>query len=866
MIDIIQDEFTPKPVDLPTYDFSIPDYSVPTVKEQGETDFFESLANSSFEGLDKNGITLDERKRYNDPFLSYVPGEDNEDIYAKIKPFTWGDSFKKAGATLGVNLLSNFRNALGAVASLNKGADAIWDNEYANHMVEATKALEEMYPQYKTKDERDNPFAIRNLDSTLKSILPATGTVASGIIDMVVGQVALQSLGAVTGGATNALGAAKFLKDTNKIANSFKGIYSAFKASTVGRGLAANKQFYDNYKGLVVGGLFYANGEAALQGAMNSQDFYDKQIESYYKTYGKMPTGKALEDLEKKVQGVGRSTFLANLALIGGSNIIQFPNLIQGTVKESLLDNSMVKLVNGELTKRSFLERTRKNAPGVIGDSFSEGFEEFGQGVIDKTFQDYYGTDQNFVKSINKSLLQSFNQEGLLEFAGGALIGGGVQIIGNNFKAATGYTSDAINQFNSSTREYLDSAQRLNTAGEDLDSNLFKVAELARVAKATNTQLARIEHLKDLRDMDNEAFKEYTKLDLSPEEQKVYTNKTLNEFNKALSLYDAVHEFYDFNPLTKDKSILQRVSDIGNKYFKDEKGIEVELWNDFRNLQFNKHFKIEMYNDRVNQIASKLQDSSILEGNLENVINNWKVKTSSLDKIKTESDLTKALPKLPELTGDVKKDFISILKYEGLSRSEINRIKDYKSILQDLQEDISKVNSEAGLKQELHKILTFKENNFNEEVESTPVELKEEVPPTPEEDHTVEGTEVAKESTDIFEPFIKSGRIKSEPKEKNTVYTIVPNAGDQNYRFEASTIDGNKAQSDKVSITKDGKIVLNSKLWDNVQVVVDTRTPTTQQSTTEDKYTKYKAKYDLNDTQMNNLRKLEIQKLIEIEC
>ena len=711
----IQDEFTVGEFHLPEYDFEIPDYSLPeTTNADAPLDLFDQIARAPVSLDNTNAVSLENRSRYNDPFLSYQPGQDTEDLYAKIDPFTWGDSFEKAGATFGNHFLSNYKNLISGLKS-----GSAWDNEYSQDLVQTTKKLEEMYPQYRTADERDNPLAIRNWDSTLKSIFPAVGTVGAGVVDMVVGNALLSAAAPITSGLSGVVAGTKILKDANKISKAFKGIYDTFKTATVTRksfelGKAAS-DFYKTNRGLVIGGLFYANGEAALQGAMNSQDFYNKEVEKYRNTYGEAPSEKVLAEIEQKAQSVGRGTFLANLALIGGSNIIQFPNLIRGTVKESLLNDTSVKLVNNKLVKRNFLERAKQSAPGILADSFSEGFEEFGQGVIDKTFQEYFGNNKGRLESINASITESLNQEGLLDFLGGALIGGGVQAVGNVGKGLFGnsYRNDAISQFNNSTREYLKSANTLdNIKSENLeDDNLSIIAELARVSKATNTHLARTQYLEDLRDMSNDAFRDHTQLDLNEAEQKSYINKTLSEFKRGLQIYDSVHKHFDINPLVRDKKLLSRIKDIGSKYFWDEKSLELDIWNKFRNIQYVKLFKAELYQDKIDTIANQLGTN--LDGNIENVVKAWKDQKILIDAVETNDTLSKLLPKLPELSGDFKKDFIEILKYEGAVPHQIQKILQYKSILQALSEDV--ITNKKELAEELNKILDWTENTLNEQ-------------------------------------------------------------------------------------------------------------------------------------------------------
>lgn len=779
---IIQDEYTPSLDGVISYDLKIPDYnlnSLATAQADPNTGLFSQLET----GFRPDFVTPNESSRYADPYLSYDPLIDNEDLYARIHPFTWGDSMAKGWKTFTNHVGSSFFTAASAIKGLATGEiDSISDNEYTQDLAEMTRKLEEEYPQYRTTDQSENPLAFRNWNSTLKSIFPAVGTVAGGITDMLIGHGIMTLATPITAGASGTIGnATQILRDSKILNNTFKTLYNTFKGTTIARGVGT----FNNHRQAILSGLFYANGEAALQGALNGQDFYEKQLREYYKENG-TPDLKTIQELQNTAEQVAKFTYGANLALIAGSNIVQFPTLLGGRMNERILKNLPYKLENNLLVKQSTLKPILAE---FAKDAFAEGFEEYGQSIIDNTTQEYFsGRHPQVLSSILKGIQSNLNQEGFIDFLGGALIGGPVSLVGQGYQSLrrNSVGTEAITGFNTSTDNLLKSfamQDRLNkdveeaiTSGEPYrvgDKISSAIFDIANTASKTHTSEVRKEFLNDLLNMDNEVFRNYTKLDLDEAQQAFFINNLIKEFNLAEGSLGLMNQRYRINPYI-DKgfysSLTRKLKALSP--FKTKKELDAEIWEDFRTIQALKLFKSSLYKEHVDRLEREL-DTSLVNPNLKQAIKEWKespVDSPVLDDVpkgfetfKTKLDRRK---KFVESIEDLspEEQFTKIVEYEGVNEADLIDLLKSKSILEYLIKDIKNSSTEKGEQKLLKEILQYKlfqvatvpEPIINEEAEpeereTLPEEIEEE---TEEREKIQEETREETETQETQDPAV----------------------------------------------------------------------------------------------------------------
>jgi predicted NAD-dependent protein-ADP-ribosyltransferase YbiA (DUF1768 family) len=404
-------------------------------------------ANKSIEGLDgsqlskiaklpgqgggANLIPLSEvvaNKRYN----TYVRGMDLENIYG-MQQSTWsqlGNSVvKMAGLGVGTfvqgfatipNTISALKN--GKFADLSGGPDS-----YEAAIDDWTKNLEDYFPNYYTRKEKESPFLAMvpfmpgsaNFwgDKIIKNLGFTAGAIGSALVQ-----------DAIVGAVTEGVGAAPLLASQlgkaslwlNKLyAGSTKVDRVLDLASAVGK---TEKQIL-NIKRLgeiaagtkVTNGFRYATGiygSSRTEAAIEARDSYRQVKDELIKEYksqnpGKEPFGADLAEIESYATDAMNTRFGINMALLTASNTIQFGNLfksftsaqkgLSGELTRHLEDAGKIGLQKGSLDV--FEKKTAETIGGRVWDSvrpkianiLAEGvYEEGGQYAAEKGTYDYF--------------------------------------------------------------------------------------------------------------------------------------------------------------------------------------------------------------------------------------------------------------------------------------------------------------------------------------------------------------------------------------------------------------------------------------------------------------------------------------------
>jgi hypothetical protein len=404
-------------------------------------------ANKSIEGLDgsqlskiaklpgqgggANLIPLSEvvaNKRYN----TYVRGMDLENIYG-MQQSAWsqlGNSVvKMAGLGVGTfvqgfatipNTISALKN--GKFADLSGGPDS-----YEAAIDDWTKNLEDYFPNYYTRKEKESPFLAMvpfmpgsaNFwgDKIIKNLGFTAGAIGSALVQ-----------DAIVGAVTEGVGAAPLLASQlgkaslwlNKLyAGSTKVDRVLDLASAVGK---TEKQIL-NIKRLgeiaagtkVTNGFRYATGiygSSRTEAAIEARDSYRQVKDELIKEYksqnpGKEPFGADLAEIESYATDAMNTRFGINMALLTASNTIQFGNLfksftsaqkgLSGELTRHLEDAGKIGLQKGSLDV--FEKKTAETIGGRVWDSvrpkianiLAEGvYEEGGQYAAEKGTYDYF--------------------------------------------------------------------------------------------------------------------------------------------------------------------------------------------------------------------------------------------------------------------------------------------------------------------------------------------------------------------------------------------------------------------------------------------------------------------------------------------
>lgn len=289
------------------------------------------------------------------------------------------------------------------------------NSEFANWIKNWSNELENSHPNFYSKDERDNPLAIRNIadgnfwgDKVLKNAGFTVGAVASAIAwDAAITAI---TFGTGTAPAT----AIAFGFALNNIAKKFtiaqkiiRGIEGTSMLGKVTKGSIAAYEGFKNYstgqKVLTFAKLGYlnyvgSNAESTIEGYEGLTNLNDQMIEKFIEKNGRTPLAHEYASIKKIATEMANTRYAINLPLLMITNAIEFGTLFSPS---KLLTTGGVGFgekigvdAAGQLFKRGWKNFSKLEKVGrVLGSSpvknfLAEGFQEGMQYSIEKATED----------------------------------------------------------------------------------------------------------------------------------------------------------------------------------------------------------------------------------------------------------------------------------------------------------------------------------------------------------------------------------------------------------------------------------------------------------------------------------------------
>jgi hypothetical protein len=458
-------------------------------------------------------------KTYLSDVASDLTGRYDTVIYGANNEDAWGAqqsvlSKGVNGILKGTNLaattvLGGFATLGGAVSSIFTGRlSDIWDNPAMQAIDEWNEKVDQEYlPNYYTDQEKnadwyspDNWWTANFLfDKAIKNSGFAVGAIISGNM----ASKALSGIGTAIGEGAAALDAAQSFKTFSPLLKNTARAFSAGKnaeaaallegqissiadiasqTSKMAEIAAQTNQFAKiNDIGRRVGIAAYSQaGESSFEALQTSNEFRDKLIEQYTRNnFGVAPDEQELKKINETTAKVGKSSFLANMALLTATEYVQLPKLLGSSYAAEkqaantlagMADNVVFKngqYVAEEVAKTKFGKLYNK-AKGVgkyvfdpkeMGQELSQFAVQVGtqnyynkayQGkdanvLVDGVLYGLYGTDESGegVGALN-------SKEGLEGGLIGGLTGGVMQAKGNYLmsRATKSNTADFLQQLN----------------------------------------------------------------------------------------------------------------------------------------------------------------------------------------------------------------------------------------------------------------------------------------------------------------------------------------------------------------------------------------------------------------------------------
>jgi len=395
----------------------------------------------------------------------------------------------------------------GSQGDINSGGDllnAFVNNPFSNSMQDINEKMESIFTNYRSKAEQeagllDQMFDMDKAanfwgDMFIKNIGFAGGAMAAGMVSgklfSTLGRTFAQkkevelfnkmTKSIAAGEAKSIDGAIKILQQAPELVET--------SASEIKSLLEQGARISRNWNRVnqIVSSTLAATGEARIEALSNGRQFYDSQKNQIDMEYLDPSTGQVipgkeaeyqskLDSLEKNVQGFRNAVFLWNTVLLTASNFMGYrdmfaKNYALNAKKLGKYIETPDKIVDNVAAK--FIKPTIKTYGKEIAlDSGREGMEEFLQGVVQKSAENYYtskfkGIDANAIQSIGKGLENSFDQEGLTNFVLGAMTGvlmGGKRTY-NEVRDNSLEAQERVNDINKAYQDYVNTLKQDPTA------------------------------------------------------------------------------------------------------------------------------------------------------------------------------------------------------------------------------------------------------------------------------------------------------------------------------------------------------------------------------------------------------------------
>jgi hypothetical protein len=405
------------------------------------------LNSGSFVTYNPNDIDLSGR------YDRWILGADNEDLSGKLQS-GWDQAANGLLKGLGIAGTTFLQGTAGLVyglgAAVGQGElNKFYNNDFSNFMADLNKSMETALPNYYTAVERnanwyspDNWFTANFFwDKIIKNLGFSVGALGSGAavagalskVPTLFGLSKAGMIGKVSAALEEGLAGVPQIERAAKaqsiIMENAKLINTINKLSTVERG--------------VVAGLSAAT-EGGIEALQGLNDYRDKLIDQYRKTFGTDPVGEDLNAINEKAEDLGNARFGLNMLLLTGTNYIQIPRILGGSYSagrnnlvNAVRNNFEKGMLESALPTKGFpkLLYKAKNVAGLF-ISPTEGFEEGAQYAIEKGVESYYNKkdyskDQSlnqFISSLSDAAGEGIrsvaDKEGMESVLIGALSGG----------------------------------------------------------------------------------------------------------------------------------------------------------------------------------------------------------------------------------------------------------------------------------------------------------------------------------------------------------------------------------------------------------------------------------------------------------
>lgn len=495
-------------------------FDVDTQLNGGKNNAKENIIASMFPNMGKTDIstTVDVRDSHEKlsngttwipKYKTYIPGTDNDARLSAQQ--TNLEKVLNPIKRLALNTSKAPLDIIGSVygigaAALSGRFDAIYDNDYMHWLDDATARTTAENKNYYNEAERNQNLglnlqtwdkvlggaefttrllvaegllAVATGGASLPASLAKTGLNAGSKLSSIVGQgnkvskalkyIKIPEMSAATRAESTATRAAGYLKNTVNTEKNISGVVDKTKKaleSAANRGTMGD--FLVKTRFAVTSPLYEAGFESRHFQKEAEDNFWN-----YYRDKGVEPTTEEINDFSDKLSGAADGVFMANMAILGPSNLAMMGNVLNlsnpfsraitssgAGVSERLFGMGVSKSATGTFSalKPTLAQKTAAYISPLLKSAVTEGvYEEGGQGIASSTFKNYVAsaynpeyskTTANYIDSFGKAFSDQFGtKEGREEM----IIGGIIGALFGGFGAVRGSNSVA-NQYKKQER------------------------------------------------------------------------------------------------------------------------------------------------------------------------------------------------------------------------------------------------------------------------------------------------------------------------------------------------------------------------------------------------------------------------------
>lgn len=344
----------------------------------------------------------------------------------------WVHGIAKAGVVTATSFTENLLGVPMGIISMAGGGD-FFDNSLGRRVDKINDWMQENMPNYRTRREENN------------SVLAGLGT-ANFWADTFLNGLGY-SIGSIA--SVYATGGMGVIGVSSKMASSAArglGIYRAAKAIATGTKLANTLQ-----KGARVGtnvlnaakvadmGFMMALAESSVESRETKRNMLEMLQQEYMEQEGLVNISQippdVLSDIEDAASAAGNTNFVANLAIVGGTNMFMFGKMALGfngatkKLNNVVYDKALGKFVNtmpNQSVRRAAFEKAALLSRNSLGELLQEGGQYasniYATEVHGEKFHDGGSVDR--MQALNKAFTDTFgDKEGRESMLVGALVG-----------------------------------------------------------------------------------------------------------------------------------------------------------------------------------------------------------------------------------------------------------------------------------------------------------------------------------------------------------------------------------------------------------------------------------------------------------